>query len=295
MSFVCLWIPDWPTAAGSRTSSTGRTDLPTALLAVAPHVVTGARGIIWVDAHGLDATMIGRRTLELARRYSGAAPRVGVARTAIAAEVAAIHGEAPLVTVPNGVDVTFLAPFPLAVLAPSPPLQTGFAAVGLDRCGDLARLAQASVEAQFGTEGTDLWHLARADDRRRIFVDVATPPDPRPECRTQWQIREPADAPAAGAWPGAPQLILQCAPEPSRITVATSRRRERQVPARFRLPGTADTELLTVLGPDHVSTDAETGARSAREYYTCLTDNGLLVLLYRDVLADAWYLQGWWD
>jgi hypothetical protein len=436
MSFVCLWTPDWPTAAGPRASSTGKTDLPTALLAVAPHVVADARGVIWVDAHGLDATAIGRRTLELARRHGGATPRVGVAQTAIAAEVAAIHGNAPLVTVPNGVDVTFLAPFPLAVLAPSPRLQAGFADVGLDSCGDLARLTQASVEVRFGAEGTDLWHLARADDRRRIFLsaprglpsaslaweeyvlrdveqllfaanrlvttvctelrtwgeaaraltleftladrtavtrplrvtratasrtawmrlirlelerlqladgvtglavrvdasneigaqqgdvfdrgfqtarvvedavaqlgddDCATLVEPTaslhplPERRTEWQVREPVVAPTAGTWPGAPQLILRLNPEPRRITVATSRHRERQVPARFRLPGAAETELLTVLGPDHVSAGVETGARYAREYYTCLTDNGLLVLLYRDVLADAWFLHGWWD
>lgn len=340
MSFVCLWIPDWPTAAGSRTSSTGGTDLPTALLAVAPHVVTEARGVIWVDARGLDATAIGRRTLEVARRYGGDAPRVGVAQTAIAAEVAAIHGDAPLVTVPNGIDVTFLAPFPLAVLAPSPQLRTALTDMGLYSCGDLARLTQTSVEVRFGAEGTDLWRLARADDRRRGVTGLAVRVDasnaagasqgdvfdrdfqtaraiedtiaqlsndgctlveptvslhPLPERRTEWQVREPAAAPTAGTWPGAPQLLLQLNPEPRRIAVATNQRRERQVPARFRLPGAAETELLTVLGPDHVSADVETGARYAREYYTCLTDNGLLVLLCRDLLADAWYLHGWWD
>ena len=44
-----------------------------------------------------------------------------------------------------------------------------FAGVGLESCGDLARLTRESVEVRFGREGLATWRLARADDRRPIF------------------------------------------------------------------------------------------------------------------------------
>jgi hypothetical protein len=35
--------------------------------------------------------------------------------------------------------------------------------------------------------------------------------------------------------------------------------------------------------------------RTWREYYKLYTDTGLLVLLYRDLLTDAWFLQRLYD
>ena len=40
---------------------------------------------------------------------------------------------------------------------------------------------------------------------------------------------------------------------------------------------------------------ASVGELYARDYYQCVTADGLLVLLYRDALAGQWYLHGWWD
>ncbi len=439
-----------------------RTDLPAALLTIAPHVVVEARGVIWVDARGLDASAIARRSLELAssmtRRAGLAAPRVGVATSAITAEVAALHGHSPLVTVPPGVDVSFLAPFPLAVLAPLPRLAAALTDTGLETCGDLARLTRESVEVRLGTDGLALWRLTRAEDPRRIFppasrtlpsaslaweeyvlrhpeqlvfatnrliakvcdelrtwgetaraltlgltladrteierplrasratasrtvwmrlirleldrlrladgivgvsvrVDAAGAADahqgdmfdrgfqtatavdsaldqlgedgcatlvepaptqhPLPERRLAWRVRETdtslgtasgaarmstdlgttenATSTQIGSWPGAPRLLLQLFPAPKRVTVVTTRRHEQRVPVRFRAADGQSMELLTAIGPDRVSAGIETGDAYAREYYTCLTDRGLLVLLYRDAVTDMWYLQGWWD
>jgi hypothetical protein len=53
--------------------------------------------------------------------------------------------------------------------------------------------------------------------------------------------------------------------------------------------------VLTAAGPDRISGGAEAGEPYERDYFHCLTDAGLLVLLYRDLLAGGWYLHGWWD
>ena len=71
MSFVCLWNPAWQTGGDShedrgpktedrtRSSDLGpsvlRPELAAVLLACAPHVAVGERGVLWVDARGFDA------------------------------------------------------------------------------------------------------------------------------------------------------------------------------------------------------------------------------------------------
>jgi hypothetical protein len=55
------------------------------------------------------------------------------------------------------------------MLEPSPHLASLFEGVGIEKCGDLARLEGESVEVRFGAEGVQLWRLSRADDRRMIF------------------------------------------------------------------------------------------------------------------------------
>src|SRR6185312_14203742 len=62
MSFVCLYAP-----AGAGLSGVPRpalalgdhsTDLVATLLTIAPHAIVDARGLIWIDAHGFDATAV---------------------------------------------------------------------------------------------------------------------------------------------------------------------------------------------------------------------------------------------
>ncbi len=119
-----------------------------------------------------------------------------------------------------------------------------------------------------------------------------------------WQVREPGDltyaeddrAQMAEAWPGAPRQLLQVLPELRRVAVKTMRRGGHDhVPARVRTLEGQDLELLTLIGPDRVAMGAEMGMPYTREYFTCLTDNGLLVLLFRDTTTDTWYLHGWLD
>ncbi|MBA3342605.1 MAG: hypothetical protein H0T48_12335 [Gemmatimonadaceae bacterium] len=82
-----------------------------------------------------------------------------------------------------GDDRGFLAEHSIDVLAPSPPLRNLFDGVGIEKCGDLARLEQEAVEVRFGAEGVHLWRLSRADDRRLIFAAM---PRSLPESSLDW-------------------------------------------------------------------------------------------------------------
>jgi hypothetical protein len=164
-------------------------DVAPRLAAVSPRVIVEPRGVMWCDAHGLDARSVARGALRIVRDEEGSGTaglvdaRAGIAQTPIGAEVAAISGmlrPAPSLPpavisssrttfVPPGVDAAFLAPHSVAVLAPSPHLLSLLRGSGVERCGDLATLEHESVEVRFGAEGSRVWRLARADDRRRLF------------------------------------------------------------------------------------------------------------------------------
>jgi hypothetical protein len=165
MSFVCLWSPTWPTGAAFPA------DLTVALLAEAPRIALGDAGRVWADARGLSGGALAERLLEVARERDIGDVRAGVAMSAIAAEVAAIHGElgAPVTFVRLGTDRDFLASFPISVLSPPDDLVPLLAGIGIETCADLARLSAESIEVRLGTDGVKLWRLARANDQRWLF------------------------------------------------------------------------------------------------------------------------------
>jgi hypothetical protein len=87
-------------------------------------------------------------------------------------------------------------------------------------------------------------------------------------------------------------LTLQLLQTPRPILVETVRRRDHEVPVRYR-----DDEWRAVLhaaGPDRLS-GGQWDQSYAREYYRAVTAEGTLVWLYRDACKDRWYLHGWWD
>jgi protein ImuB len=99
------------------------------------------------------------------------------------------------------------------------------------------------------------------------------------------------------------KLMLQLAPSPLSITVETNPRRDHIVPVRFR-DNDGWHELVNVAGPERVSGRTWDADRAyAREYFRCVTKEGVLVWLYRDAggkkparpSASRWYLHGWWD
>jgi hypothetical protein len=163
-------------------------ELAPGLNSVSPRVVIEPRGIVWCDAQGLDPHVVATQSLQLSTA-GGKTTRAGVAQTPIAAEVAAIAGSAgektpPVLTfVPSGEDARFLAGHPIEVLDPSPHIRGLLRGSGVEKCGDLAALDHESVEVRFGAEGSRLWRLARADDRRRLFPAM---PRTLPEASFEW-------------------------------------------------------------------------------------------------------------
>lgn len=97
--------------------------------------------------------------------------------------------------------------------------------------------------------------------------------------------------PAGSLAASPPRLVLQVFPDAPRVEITTVA----SLPARLRSAERGMIELVMAIGPDHASGDTAMGTPYCREYFTCLTDHGLLLLLFRDVVTDAWHLQGWWD
>lgn len=148
-------------------------ELTPQLLTVTPRIVVCRDHMVWADARGLNAELVVRDLLALFDEREAAHVNIGVAATPIAASVAAIHCREEVTFIPLGGDRDFLAPFPVAVLEPSAPLATLLDGVGLERCGEMAKLEGEAVEVRFGAEGVHLWRLSRADDTRPVFTSVA--------------------------------------------------------------------------------------------------------------------------
>jgi len=206
MTFVALWkpVPTGGTPAASPDAAAdgaglGDEALGDALIRVAPHVALGegdsAGRVVWADARGLPARTVASEVLRVARELGHGEARVGVARVAVVAAVAARHGSARVVTVKRGAEREYLAGKPLAVLASSPAwsirLAAALADVGVETCGDLAALDADAVEVRFGAEGTALWKLARGEDQRRIF---SQPRRALPSASLEWLEFETRDA-----------------------------------------------------------------------------------------------------
>lgn len=137
------------------------------------------------------------------------------------------------------------------------------------------------------------------DDQGAVVVTPRNNRHPLIDRRTEWISQEPAQASAriqlrerVVKATAAPRLTLQLLPEPRRIAVTTRRRRDHLLPVQYR-----DKEWMSIIfaaGPDRVSGGQWTEPY-AREYFRCVTDDGMMVWLYRDAREDEWYLHGWWD
>jgi hypothetical protein len=82
-------------------------------------------------------------------------------------------------------------------------------------------------------------------------------------------------------------------PSPREVTVLATSRRGFHIPIRYT-DNAVPYPVKESLGPHCISGDRWT-ERVAREYHQCVRADGTVVLLYRDVLSDQWYLAGWWD
>jgi hypothetical protein len=438
MTFICLWSPA-ATATDKQESELLHKLIPE-LLGAAPRVMLGANGIVWADARGMSAEPLARDLLQIFHDDGVEKVRAAISPAPVCAEVAARYGKGALITIPPGSERDYLARYPVGVLEPSLALSSLLDGIGVESCGDLAKLDLESVEVRFGAEGARLWRLSRADDSRRIFNNIPralpsasldwvdytlkdperlvfiinalvgnittalksrgqgarevtmifslanresfehlvrparstashkawmrlirthleriTLPDgvvgitirvesvtgeverqgdifdrgfataraaeetiaqllddqgsvvvtprntqhPLIDRRTEWVSQDPSQASAriqirerVVKATAAPSLTLQFLPEPRRIAVTTKRRRDHQVPLQYR--DKQWTTIISAAGPDRVS-GGQWGEPYAREYFRCVTDDGMMVWVYRDARLDEWYLHGWWD
>jgi protein ImuB len=169
--------------------------------------------------------------------------------------------------------------------------------------GDLFDAGFASVSAVASALGRVL------EDHGDVVQEPSTNEHPLAELRGKFrplELRETMASPAVPAAdsngvtrPGdalgaddAVGLTLQLLDEPRLVGVETARRRDHQVPVRYR-DGRWHA-VVTAAGPDRVS-GGQWDAGYAREYFRAVTTDGRLVWLFRDAARNRWYLHGWWD
>ena len=154
-----------------------------ALLEVAegfsPRVEDAEEGVVYLDIEGMERHFpvtspdsspeleLGR-ALVAAAEAAGLPARVGIASSKLAARIAAGMPESP-VLVPAGEEAAFLAPLPLARLAPEAALAATLERWGVRTIGDLARLPKSRVASRMGLAGRELYATARGIDPRPLI------------------------------------------------------------------------------------------------------------------------------
>jgi nucleotidyltransferase/DNA polymerase involved in DNA repair len=164
-------------------------DTTAALLAASPQVtpVSGAPGVWWVGANGLDHVGGERALLASVARIAGQwhpDVRVAIADSCVAAR-AATWGDKPRCIIPTGGDAAYLATAPLTLIPIDEDVREALLALGLRTVGSLAALTAAQVERRWGEAGLVAWRLAHGDDRRR-------PARARPEAQRAVTVELPA-------------------------------------------------------------------------------------------------------
>src|SRR5256712_950893 len=134
---------------------------------LASRIEAATDGAVFLDAAG--ATHLVPSEAGLATALVARAARVGLrARAAVGgsmtvARLAALHATE---VVPAGTELGFLAPLPLACLAPPPAIAATLERWGIRRLGDLARLPVAEGATPLRPPGAPLVRTARGEDER---------------------------------------------------------------------------------------------------------------------------------
>jgi protein ImuB len=105
---------------------------------------------------------------------AGLPARFGIAASKLAARVAAGLPDSPTV-VPEGEEASFLAPLPLARLAPEMELADTLERWGLRSIGELAKLPEGEVASRLGELGRELHATARGIDPRPLEPRLPPP------------------------------------------------------------------------------------------------------------------------
>ncbi|HYY05194.1 MAG TPA: DNA polymerase Y family protein [Candidatus Limnocylindria bacterium] len=136
---------------------------------LASRIETAADGAVFLDTAGathLVPSEAGLATALVARAARvGLAARAAVGGSMTVARLAALHATE---VVPPGTELGFLAPLPLACLAPPPAIATTLERWGIRQLGDLARLPVAEVATRLGPAGAALVRAARGEDERPL-------------------------------------------------------------------------------------------------------------------------------
>ena len=105
---------------------------------------------------------------------AGLPARFGIAASKLAARVAAGLPDSPTV-VPEGEEASFLAPLPLARLAPEMEVADTLERWGIRSIGELARLPEGEVASRLGELGRELHATARGVDPRPLEPRLPSP------------------------------------------------------------------------------------------------------------------------
>ena len=150
-----------------------------ALLEVAesfsPRVEDAGEGEAFLDVEGIERHFKGEspeldlgRSLIAAAEKAGLPARVGIASSKLAARVAAGLPDSPVV-VRDGEEASFLAPLPLARLAPEVEMAGILESWGIRSVGELAKLPKERVASRLGRLGRELHATARGLDPRPLI------------------------------------------------------------------------------------------------------------------------------
>ena len=143
-----------------------------------------------------------------------------------------------------------------------------------------------------GADAAEASLVRLLDDHGPVVVVPQSNRHPLVERRTRWIEQDPEVKPATGS----PELdlFLQLLPEPLPVAVKTRSRRDHLVPVQYRAENRW-LNLVSVAGPDRASGGWWEEVPFAREYFRCVSEQGVLVWLFRDARENTWFLHGWWD
>jgi protein ImuB len=161
-----------------------------------PRVESAGEGVVYFDAAGIPVppppdchpersegslpSTAGSPELRLGRAViaavekAGLPARFGIAASKLASRIAAGLPSSPTV-VPEGEEAHFLAPLPLAKLAPEMELAETLERWGIRSIGELAKLPEGEVASRLGELGRELHATARGVDPRPLEPRLPSP------------------------------------------------------------------------------------------------------------------------
>jgi len=157
---------------------------------LSPRIEDCGSGVAYFDIDGLERHHPSERDLALVAMRTaesfGLPARCGIAGSKLAARIAAELPKAPTV-VASGDEARFLAPLPIARLAPEIDAAMTLERWGLISIGDLARLPESDVASRLGELGRELHYAARGIDPRPL-IPRSLPPEFREGMDLEWPL-----------------------------------------------------------------------------------------------------------